>query len=329
MAASPSPSMSLPAAAGPAGSRIRGLGHYRPANTVTNADLIARGVDTDDDWIRSRVGIQERRWADAGETVVDMAEAAASKALAASGVPAGEVDLVLAATCTMPTPVPAAAPQLAARLGIDAPGAYDVNSGCSGFVYAINAASAAILTGQARNVLVVGAERFSGWIDMNDRSTCIILGDGAGAAVIGAADVPGFGPVVWGSEGEQFDAVAIDEQTRFFRQEGQAVYRWATSRMAPVALEACRRAGVEPADLAAFVPHQANLRIIDAIAKRLGVPDALVARDIVTSGNTSAASIPLALSRMVERGEVPSGAPVLLLGFGSGLAYASQVVLAP
>lgn len=321
--------MPLASTPGPAGTRILGLGHYRPANVVTNADLIARGVDTDDEWIRSRVGIAERRYADPGETVVDMAEAAASKALAAAGVPLGEVDLVLAATCTMPTPVPACAPQLATRLGIEAPGAYDVNSGCSGFVYALNAASAAVLGGQARTALVVAAERFSGWIDFADRSTCIILGDGAGAAVVGPSDEPGFGPVVWGSDGAQADSVAIDEETRFFRQEGQAVYRWATSQMAPVALEACRRAGVDPSELAAFVPHQANLRIIDAIARRLGVPDAIVAKDIVTSGNTSAATIPLALSRMVERGEIPSGAPVLILGFGSGLAYAGQVVLAP
>jgi 3-oxoacyl-[acyl-carrier-protein] synthase-3 len=135
--------------------------------------------------------------------------------------------------------------------------------------------------------------------------------------------------VVWGSDGGQSDAVVIHEDTGFFSQEGQAVYRWATSTMAPVAVEACKRAGITPDQLAAFVPHQANLRIIDAIAKRLGVPDAVVARDIVTSGNTSAATIPLALSRMVERGEIPSGAPVLLLGFGSGLAYAGQVVLAP
>jgi 3-oxoacyl-[acyl-carrier-protein] synthase-3 len=134
---------------------------------------------------------------------------------------------------------------------------------------------------------------------------------------------------VWGSDGAQFDTVAIDAESRFFRQEGQTVYRWATSQMAPVALEACRRAGIEPSELAAFVPHQANLRIIDAIARRLGATNAKVANDIVTSGNTSAASIPLALSRMVERGEIPSGAPVLLLGFGSGLAYAAQVVLAP
>ncbi|MGH8960173.1 MAG: beta-ketoacyl-ACP synthase III [Jatrophihabitantaceae bacterium] len=311
------------------GTRILGLGHYRPANVITNHDLIARGVDTDDEWIKSRVGIAERRWADEGETVVDMAEAAGSKALAASGIAAADVDLVIVATCTMPTPVPAAAPSLASRLGIQAPGAYDVNSGCSGFVYALNAASAAVQAGQARTVLVVAAERFSGWLDLADRSTCIILADGAGAAVVGPSDTVGLGPVVWGSDGAQSDTVAIDERTRTFRQEGQAVYRWATGSMTPVALEACRRAGVEPAELAAFVPHQANLRIIDALAKRLGVPDSIVARDIVSSGNTSAATIPLALSRMVERGEIPSGAPVLLLGFGSGLAYAAQVVLAP
>lgn len=311
------------------GTRILGLGHYRPANVVTNHDLIALGVDTDDEWIKSRVGIAERRWADPNETVVDMAEAAASKAMAASGVSSADVDLVLVATCTMPTPVPAAAPSLAARLGIDSPGAFDVNSGCSGFVYALNAASAAVQAGQARNVLVVASERFSGWLDMKDRSTCIILGDGAGAAVVGPSDVVGLGPVVWGSDGAQSDTVTIDEDTHTFRQEGQAVYRWATGSMAPVALEACRRAGVEVADLAAFVPHQANLRIIEALARRIGAPDAIVARDIVTSGNTSAATIPLALSRMVERGEIASGAPVLILGFGSGLAYASQVILAP
>jgi 3-oxoacyl-[acyl-carrier-protein] synthase III len=309
--------------------RILGLGHYRPANVITNHDLIARGVDTDDEWIKSRVGIAERHWADPDETVVDLAEQAASKALAASGVSTEDINLVLVATCTMPTPVPAAAPNLANRLGIEAPGAYDVNSGCSGFVYAINAASAAVLTGQAHNVLVVAAERFSGWLDFDDRTTCIILGDGAGAAVIGPSDEPGLGPVVWGSDGAQFDTVAIDERTHTFRQEGQAVYRWATSKMAPVALEACRRAGVAPDELAAFIPHQANLRIIDALAKKVGAQNAVVARDIVTSGNTSAATIPLALSRMVERGEIPSGAPVLLLGFGSGLAYAGQVVLSP
>lgn len=321
--------MTLSLSRGPAGARILGLGHYRPSNVVTNHDLIARGVDTDDEWIKSRVGIAERRWADPDETVVDMAEQAGSKALAASGVPAAEVDLVIVATCTMPTPVPSAAPSVASRLGIHSPGAYDLNSGCSGFVYAVNAASAAVLTGQARTVLVVAAERFSGWLDLNDRSTSIILGDGAGAAVVGPSDTAGFGPVAWGSDGTLVDTITIDEDSRFFRQEGQAVYRWATGEMAPVAIEACERAGVAREDIAAFVPHQANLRIIEALARRIGLPNAVIARDIVTSGNTSAATIPLALSRMVESGEIPSGAPVLLLGFGAGLAFAGQVVLAP
>jgi 3-oxoacyl-[acyl-carrier-protein] synthase-3 len=311
------------------GTRILGLGHYQPANVVTNDDLVARGVDTNDEWIRTRVGIVERRYADPDETVVDMAEHAASKALAAAGVGPDAVDLVIVATCTMSTPVPAAAPELASRLGIAAPGAYDLNTGCSGFVYAINAASAAVLAGQARNVLVVASERFSGWLDFNDRSTCIILADGAGAAIVGASDEPAIGPIVWGSDGAQSRTVIIDEQSRTFAQEGQTVYRWATSKMPAIAQEACRRAGVELADLAAFVPHQANLRMIDAIAKKLGAPNAIVARDVQVSGNTSAATIPLALSKMVERGEIPSGAPVLLCGFGSGLAYASQVVLAP
>ncbi len=319
----------IASAEGSAGSRIRGLGHYRPANVVTNHDLIARGVDTDDEWVKSRVGVAERRWADPDETVVDMAEAASSKAMANAGVDASDIDFVIVATCTMPEPVPAAAPQLASRLGIQAPGAYDISSGCSGFVYGVGAASAAIRTGQARNVLLVGSERFSGWLDLNDRSTCIILADGAGAAVISASDDVGIGPIVWGSDGTLHDSIAIDAESRFFRQEGQAVYRWATSQMAPVALEACERAGVDPSEIAAFVPHQANLRIIEILAKRLRVPNAVIARDIVTSGNTSAASVPLALSRMVEHGEIPSGGPVLLLGFGSGLAYAAQVVLAP
>ncbi|SOD74454.1 3-oxoacyl-[acyl-carrier-protein] synthase III [Jatrophihabitans sp. GAS493] len=309
--------------------RILGLGHYRPSNVITNHDLVARGVDTNDEWIRTRVGVVERRYANPDETVVDMAESAGSKAMAAAGLSAADIDMVIVATCTMTTPIPAAAPHVASRLGIEAPGAYDISSGCSGFVYSLNAASSAVLTGQARNVLVIASERFSGWLDFSDRSTCIILGDGAGAAVVGAAPETGIGPIVWGSDGAQFDAVAIDEESRFFRQEGQAVYRWATSEIAPVGIEACHRAGIEPKDLAAFIPHQANLRIIDQIAKKIGADNAVVARDIVTSGNTSAATIPLAFSRMVEAGDISSGDPVLLLGFGSGLSYAGQVVLCP
>ena len=312
------------------GSRILGLGHYQPATVVTNQDLIARGVDTTDEWIRSRVGIIERRFAADDETLVDMATAAGANTLTNAGVSAAEIDLVIVATCTMPVPVPGAAPQVAARLGIDSPGAYDVNSGCAGFVYALSTASSAVQTGQAGKVLVIAAERFSGWLDFNDRSTCIILADGAAGAVVGASPEIGFGPVVWGSDGSQSDAITINEETRFFEQDGQRVFRWATSTIAPVAIEACRLAGVKVEDLAGFIPHQANLRIIEPLARKIGITnDEIVARDVIHSGNTSAATIPLAMAKMVERGEIRSGGPVLIVGFGAGLAYAAQVVLAP
>ncbi|MCU1689255.1 MAG: 3-oxoacyl-ACP synthase [Jatrophihabitantaceae bacterium] len=311
------------------GARILGMGHHQPANVVTNADLIARGVETTDEWIQSRVGIAERRIALADESVVDMAEAAGSKAIAASGVDVSEIDLVIVATCTMTTSVPNAAAQLATRLGISSPGAFDVNAACAGFVYATAQANAAVLTGQARNVLVVGSEKLSTYTDPDDRSTNIIFADGAGAAVIGRSDEPGIGPVVWGSDGSSATTIEIPAGGQYIVQEGQAVFRWATGQLAPVAIEACARAGIDPSEIAAFIPHQANLRIIENIAKKVGAVNAVIARDIINAGNTSAASIPLAMSRMVERGEIPSGAPVLIIGFGAGLTFASQVVLAP
>jgi 3-oxoacyl-[acyl-carrier-protein] synthase-3 len=190
----------------------------------------------------------------------------------------------------------------------------------------------AIRAGASRNVLVIGSEKLSEITDWTDRSTCIIFGDGAGAAVVtaaGADEAPGVGPVVWGSDPERSEAVRIEGWRPYIEQEGQSVFRWATTSLAPIALEACAKAGVDPADIAAFVPHQANVRIIDGIARRLGMPNAVVARDIVESGNTSAASVPLALSKLVERREVPAGAPVLLFGFGGGLTYAGQVVRCP
>jgi 3-oxoacyl-[acyl-carrier-protein] synthase-3 len=313
------------------GARILSLGEHQPATVVTNDELATR-MDTSDEWIRSRVGIASRRVAGPDESVVDMAVTAGGKALAASGLAATDVDLVIVATCTMPSPIPNAAPQVATRLGIHAPGAYDINAACAGFVYGLTAAASAITTGAARHVLLIGAEKLTDWVDQHDRSTAIIFADGAGAAVLGPAateDEVGIGPVAWGSAGERADTIQIRDRDSFLWQEGQAVFRWATTALAPVALEACERAGIAVTDLAAFVPHQANLRIIEAIARKLGAPDVPVATDIVHAGNTSSASIPLALTRMVERGQLSSGAPVLLLGFGAGLTYAGQVVLCP
>ncbi|MFS8479012.1 MAG: beta-ketoacyl-ACP synthase III [Micromonosporaceae bacterium] len=311
----------------PNGSRILALGHYQPARVLTN-DELARMVDTSDEWIRDRVGIVTRRIADS-ETVADMAAAAAEKALAGSGLTASDVDLVIVATCSAVDRVPNVSTRVAARLNIQAPGAYDINTACSGFSYALATADHAIRAGAARNVIVVGAEKLSDVTDWTDRATCILFGDGAGAAVVTAADDPQIGPVVWGSAPERGDAVRIEGWRPYIQQEGQAVFRWATTALAPIARQACERAGVAPEEIAAFVAHQANGRIIDGIAKRLGMPQALIAKDIVESGNTSAASIPLALSKLVERREVPSGAPVLLFGFGGGLTYAGQVVRCP
>lgn len=311
-------------------SRIVSLGHYQPSRVLTNDDL-AQMVDTNDEWIRDRVGIVTRRIADT-ETVADMAAAAADKALANSGLTAADIDLVVVATCSSVDRSPNVACRVAAKLGITAPGAFDINTACSGFAYALGTVDHAIQAGASRNAIVIGAEKLSDLTDWTDRSTCIIFADGAGAAVVTASaegETPGVGPVVWGSAPEKSDAVRIEGWRPYIQQEGQSVFRWATTALAPLALEACERAGVAPEELAAFVPHQANARIIDGIVKRLNIPQAVIAKDIVESGNTSAASVPLALSKLVERREVPSGAPVLLFGFGGGLTYAGQVIRCP
>ena len=315
---------------GAAGARILAFGGYQPARVVTN-DELAQQVETSDEWIRSRVGIASRRIAGPDETVADMAVAAGGKALAASGLSPADIDLVIVATCTAEAPIPNTAATVATRLGIVAPGAFDLNAACAGFCYALGTASDAVRAGTSRNVLVIGAEKLSQWVDWTDRSTCIIFADGAGAAVVGPAEAgsAGIGPVVWGSDGGMADKIFIKDRRSFIFQEGQAVFRWATTALHPIALKACERAGVAPGELAAFVPHQANLRIIEAIARKLGAPQALVATDIINSGNTSSASIPLALSAMIERGEVGSGSAVLLLGFGAGISYAAQVITVP
>ena len=310
------------------GARILSFGGYQPDHVVTNDDLAAT-IDTNDEWIRSRVGIVSRRIAGPSETVEDMAVQAGGKALAGSGLSPADVDLVIVATCSTEVPIPNAAAQVAHRLGIEAPGAFDLNAACAGFCYALGVAEAAVRGGTARNVLVIGSEKMTAWVDWTDRSTCIIFADGAGAAVVGPSDEPGIGPVVWGSAGDLVEKITIADRRSFLRQDGQAVFRWATTAIHPIAQEACERAGVKVDELAAFVPHQANLRIIEAIARKLGIPREKVADDIVHAGNTSSASIPLALARMAERGELVSGSQVLLAGFGAGLCYAAQVITVP
>ena len=314
---------------GAPGARILGLGAYRPRRRVTN-DELAQVMDTNDEWIQSRVGIAERRWASDDETLVEMAVAAGGKALAASGLAPGEVDLVVLASASLRAPIPGIGPQVAHRLGIPRPGAFDLNAGCAGFCYALGVANDAIRTGEARNVLVVGVERLTDVTDMSDRTTAVIFADGAGAAVLGAADEPGIGPVAWGSDGDQYNAIEIAAGSSTMSMAGQAVYRWATTRLTETLVEAMEKAGVTAADIDVFAPHQANLRIIESMTKKLRFgEDTVIARDIVQSGNTSAASIPLALTALLESGEAKSGDLALVLGYGAGLTFAGQVLRLP
>ena len=319
-----------------AGARILGIGSIQPEHVVTNADL-EKQVETDDAWIRSRVGIAERRIADAETSLPDLAVEAGKAALKDAAFDPAELDAVVVATCTMPNPIPNAAAQVATGVGAAGVAAFDVNAACAGFCYGLGVAADMVRAGTARHVLVIGAEKLSDWIDWDDRSTCIIFADAAGAAVVGPAaadEEVGIGPVAWGSAGDRADAIRIlGDTTNKLHQEGQAVFRWATTAVAPVALDAVERAGLTPADVDVLIPHQANLRIVEAIAKKLrqkgAREDMVVADDIVHSGNTSSASIPMALDHMRAAGRVRSGDVLLLVGFGAGLSYAGQVVVCP
>jgi len=313
------------------GSRIAAVGHYQPARILTNEDL-AELVDTSDEWITSRVGIRTRHIAGPDEPVDELAAHAAAKALAAAGLAPDDIDFVLVATSTAVDKSPNMAARVAARLGIPSPAAMDVNVVCAGFTHALATADHAVRAGAATRVLVIGADKMSDVADWTDRTTCVLVGDGAGAAVVEAAEAaeePGIGPVLWGSVPEMGHAVRIEGTPSRFAQEGQSVYRWATTKLPSLARAACERAGLTPEDLAAVVLHQANLRIIEPLAAKIGAVNAVVARDVTESGNTSAASIPIALSKLVERGEISTGDPVLLFGFGGNLSYAGQVIRCP
>ncbi|MGW8767627.1 beta-ketoacyl-ACP synthase III [Streptomyces sp. NPDC055815] len=312
------------------GTRIAALGHYQPAKVLTNHDL-AELVDTSDEWILSRVGIRTRHVAGPDEPVDELAAHAAGKALATAGLTVDDIDLVLVATSTAIDRSPNTAARVAARLGMSSPATMDLNVVCAGFTHALATADHAVRAGSSRRALVIGADKMTEITDWTDRTTCVLTGDGAGAAIVEATetDTGAIGPVLWGSVPEMGHAVRIEGTPPRFAQEGQSVYRWATQQLPALARQACERSGVAPEDLAGVVLHQANLRIIEPLAAKIGAVNAVVARDVVDSGNTSAASIPLALSKLVERGELPSGAPVLLFGFGGNLSYAGQVVRVP
>ena len=319
--------------------RILSVGAYRPRRVVDNTEA-CRYIDSSDEWIRSRTGIVTRRWAEPDETLGAMAEHAAAKAIAAAGISPQDITCVIAATFTHLMQTPAIATEIAYRVGATGASGFDISAGCAGFVHGVVLASDAVRA-RGGHVLVVGVERMSDILDLTDRSTAFIFGDGAGAVVVGPSDTPGIGPAVWGADGSQADAirqsVPWDTCARTTRPRlprpapgrpaGLPVGGLRDGEGRPAGLDA---AGIGPDDLDAFIPHQANERIIDSMTKSIGLPPRVaVAKDIVTSGNTSGASIPLAMEAVLSSGEVASGDTALLFGYGSGLSYAAVVATLP
>jgi 3-oxoacyl-[acyl-carrier-protein] synthase III len=338
--------------------RILGLGAYRPDVIVTNED-VCQWIDSSDEWIRQRTGIITRHRAPADVSVIDMAEGAAREALAQAGIEASQLGAVIVSTVTHPYATPSAAASLADRLGATPAPAFDISAACAGYCYGIAQGDALVRSGAADYVLVVGAEKLSDVIDNTERTISFLLGDGAGAVVIGPSDTPGIGPSIWGSDGSKWDAIGMthsmldirelaltgkrgaavsDEEAAVtdaslwptLRQDGQTVFRWAVWEMAKVAQQALDAAGIAAGDLAAFIPHQANMRIIDEMVKKLKLPETVkVARDIAEAGNTSAASIPLATHRLLQENPELSGGLALQIGFGAGLVFGAQVIVLP
>lgn len=322
-------------------SRILGIGGYRPRRVVDNAEICTM-IDSTDEWIQTRSGIKERRWADADETIEFMALEAAQKAIKQANITADQVDAVIVSTVSYFHNTPSAAARIAYQVGALGAAAYDISAACAGFCYGVAMADSFVRTGSATYVLVIGVDRLSDITSTGDRGTAFIFADGAGAAIVGPSDTPAIGPVVWGSNGEQADTITQsapfnqiaegDDEWRpaTLRMEGRAVFKWASYTVSKAATAAIEAAGIKPEDLDVFVPHQANMRITDAMLRTLNLrDDIIVGRDIETQGNTSAASVPLAIEALMESGEVRSGQLALIIGFGAGLVYAGQVIVLP
>lgn len=320
-------------------SRIYSLGASRGDLTVTN-DEIAGPINSSDEWIRQRTGIVTRMRASKNRSLMDMAVEASNEAIKKAGIKPSEIEAVIFSTITHPYQTPSAAALLAELVGANPAPAFDISAACAGYCYGIAQADSLVRSGTAKYVLVVGGEKLSDFVDPTDRSISFLLGDGAGAAIVGPADSPGISKSVWGSDGSKWEAVGMTGSLLDFRdgtgswptlvQEGQSVFRWAVWEMVKVAKLALEVAGVKPEELSALVTHQANERIIDEMAKQLALPEnVVIAKDIIRTGNTSAASIPLAMHALLAEGRIKSGDLALQIGFGAGLAYGAQVVVVP
>ncbi|GAB3623816.1 ketoacyl-ACP synthase III [Mariniluteicoccus endophyticus] len=327
---------SIQASTGAPFSRVLAFGSHRPARVVTNEEMCTM-IDSTPEWIEQRTGIVERRWATEGETGTTMALSAARQALGRAGLEASQIDTVICATVTHPRVTPGMAPVLASELGATGAAAYDVSAACAGFSYGLAQADSLVRTGASTHVLVIGVEHLTRITDFTDRGTAFLFGDGAGAAVVGPSDTPGIGPVVWGSDGEAADVIHTPRYDEYDGEglpklvmAGQPVFKWASTYVARQTMTMLERAGLTPDDLDVFIPHQANNRIIDAMMRTLRLPETvLVARDIRHQGNTSAASIPLAVERLHADGYETSGKIGLVVGFGAGLVFAGQVLVLP
>jgi 3-oxoacyl-[acyl-carrier-protein] synthase-3 len=330
---------SLTQSSGSQYTRILGIGAARGDLVVPNDDLVGP-INSSDEWIRQRTGIVERRRASSEIQAVDLATTASLEAIEKAGIRADQIGLVLVSTISNTVQTPSLAALLADRIGANPAPAYDISAACAGYTYGIAQADSFVRSGLAEYVLVVGAEKLSDIVKSTDRSISFLLGDGAGAAIVGPSDTVGISKTVWGSDGSKWDTVGMDNPLAAYRdgvaewptlrQDGPSVFRWAVWEMAKVAKQALAEAGVEPEDLAAFIPHQANMRIIDELAKQLKLPETVtIGRDIETTGNTSAASIPLATHRLLEEHPELSGGLALQIGFGAGLVFGAQVVVLP
>ena len=323
--------------------RILSVGAYRPPRIVPNSEIVDR-IESSDEWIQQRTGIQTRHIAAADESLIDMAIKAATQAISRAGLTADQIDAVIFATISYPYQAPSAATELLIRLGNTKAAAFDISAACAGFCYGVALATDMVQAKTSNNVLVIGGEKLSDFTDPDDRATAFIFADGAGAVVIGPSQDVGIGPTIWGANAETREAITLEPSYLDYKnnpgktdlgwpnisQQGQTVFRWAVYEIAPIALRALEAAGLTVDNLAAFIPHQANERIIDSLAKSMKLPDSVaIARDIRTTGNTSAASIPLAMDALLKERPELHGKSALLVGFGAGLVYAGQVVELP
>jgi len=316
--------------------RLMSVGGARGSRVVDNAEICTM-IDSTDEWIRQRTGIVERRWADENETPLTLAVEASRKAIERAGITPDQVGAVICSTISHFKQTPSLACEVARELGCAEPAAFDISAACAGFAYGVAMAESMVRAGQATYVLTIGVEALSWMLDMEDRSTAFLFSDGAGAAIVGPSDVPAMGPVVWGSAPEQTEVISIDSWSDVdpgtnpkIHMDGKKVFRWATTYIAEKTHEALAKAGLQPEELDVFIPHQANNRITDSMLRHLKLPEkVVVARDIVQMGNSSAASVPLAMEALLESGDAKSGQTALIIGFGAGLVFAGQVVTLP